>query len=296
MDADVHGAPGVDRERILKAAVSLGILDTRTHSAPRLLAALCNPAASGEEVARLIRSEPALYAKVLRVANSPFYGQTRRIQTIDRALVLLGTNAVCSIAAAACLNRSVAREQRYALVDMHAVVEHSLATAVAADMLARIHHPELAPEAFIAGLLHNLGVAVQVDLNPSGVKTLIERRQRQDGLETRASEAACGLIGHETCAAIVFETWGLPERLIAATAAHHEPINSPEPHRALTALINLGATLGLETGNCFALEPVPGVRDERAMALLELDADDLNRVAATLPARILDLKSALLGG
>jgi len=97
MESNFHTKPSFDRTQILRAAASLGVLGTGANSAPRIMAALCNPEVSPRQVAALVGKEPALYARVLRVANSPYYGQSRSITTIDRALVILGVDAVRGI-------------------------------------------------------------------------------------------------------------------------------------------------------------------------------------------------------
>ncbi len=284
----------IDRTQILKSAAALGVLGAGNRSGPRLMAALCNPEVDGRDVAGLIRSEPALYARVLRVANSPYYGQSRAITSIERALPLLGLDAVRGIAAAACLDHVVV--QGGAPLEMQALVRHSMATAAASDALARIHHRALAGEAFIAGLLHNLGVAVQIHLDTPGVQAMIEVRRVNPCGSIRELESDRVLVGHEECVAVIFEAWKLPAGLVAAVRHHHDPLGAPEPYRALACLVNLGATLALACGHTFTLEPAPAERHAGAMALLELTAGDLDRVEAALPERLAALRSALLEG
>ena len=91
----------VYRAQILKAAGSVGVLGGSALSGPRIMAALCDPEIQAREVCSLIAREPALCARVLRVANSAFYGHARSIATLERALALLGQDAVRGIAAAA---------------------------------------------------------------------------------------------------------------------------------------------------------------------------------------------------
>src|ERR1700692_2204159 len=117
MESNPQTKPSVDRTQILRAAASLGVLGSGANSAPRIMGALCNPAVSPKQVAALVGREPALYARVLRVANSPYYGQSRSITTIDRALVILGTDAVRGIAAAACLDPRLRRRGEGCCVD-----------------------------------------------------------------------------------------------------------------------------------------------------------------------------------
>jgi c-di-GMP-related signal transduction protein len=74
---------------ILRAAGNLGFIGAGSATAGRLLAALCSPSISFDELSKLLNSEPALVVRVLRVANSAFYGVSRSIKTIDRALMVL---------------------------------------------------------------------------------------------------------------------------------------------------------------------------------------------------------------
>jgi HD-like signal output (HDOD) protein len=294
MESNPPIKPSIDRTQILRAAASLGVLGNGANSAPRIMAALCNPEVSPRQVAALIGKEPALYARVLRVANSPYYGQSRSITTIDRALVVLGVDAVRGIAAAACLDRSLPRRGEDSVVDMNSLIQHSIATAASAESLARIRRPARAAEAFIAGLLHNLGIVVQLHLDAPGVLAMIKLREAGDVRDMRAVESDCVAIGHEECIGVIFEAWQLPESLIAAARDHHDPMAAAPPHRELAALINLGANLGLAGGSTFGLEPSRVARNAPAMAWLELDDDQLDGVAVDMPARVAALRSALL--
>jgi HD-like signal output (HDOD) protein len=280
----------------MKAAAAIGVLGSGAEGVSHIMAILCNPDVNAGEVVALVGKEPALYARVLRVANSSYYGQSRSINTIDRALVLLGLDAVRGIAAAACLDRTVPRGGKYALIDMKALVQHSLATAAAAEALARIQHPALAPEAFIAGLLHNLGIIVQVHLDSPGIEAMIRERRQDATRDMRMLESERSIVGHEECVAVVFESWQLPESLVAAARHHHDPMAADESYRELAALVNLGANLGLAGGSTFTLEPAAVVRNVSAMAWLGLDDEALDGVAVALPARVLELRRALMGG
>ena len=294
MESNTRTKPPVDRAQILRAAASLGVLGTGANGAPRIMAALCNPEVGSREVAALVGKEPALYARVLRVANSPYYGQSRSITTIDRALVVLGVDAVRGIAAAACLDRSLPRRGEDSVVDIKSLIRHSIATAASAESLARIRRPALAAEAFIAGLLHNLGIVVQLQLDAPGLQTMIKLREAGDVRDMRALELDCVVIGHEECVGVIFEAWQLPESLIAAARDHHDPMGAAAPHRELAALINLGANLGLAGGSTFGLEPSQVPRNAPAMASLQLDDDQMDGIAIDMPARVAALRSALM--
>src|ERR1700733_12828905 len=285
--------PAIDRAQILKAAATLGILGSGADSVPRMLALLCDPQVDGSEIASLIERQPSMYARILRVANSSYYGHPRSIATMERALLMLGRDAVRSIAAATCFDRTMARSMKGTAIDMQAVARHSLTTAAAAEALATIARRPMASEAFIAGLLHNLGIAVQVHLDPHGIDAMIDANRNGAASGIRALESKHAMVGHEECLAVVFEAWQMPESLVAAASYHHAPMNAPESHRDLTALVNLGANLGLAIGPCYALEPAPVERHLPAMLWLGLTDQHLDAVAAELPARVTELGSAL---
>jgi HD-like signal output (HDOD) protein len=285
--------PAIDRAQILKSAATLGILDSGADSTPRMLALLCDPQVDGSEIASLIARQPSMYARVLRVANSSYYGHPRLITTMERALLLLGSDAVRAIAAATCFDRTMVRSMKGNAIDMQAVARHSLATAAAAELLATTARRPMASEAFIAGLLHNLGIAVQVHLDPRGIDAMIDANRNGVVCGIRQLESDHAMVGHEECLAVLFEAWQMPDSLIAAGAHHHAPMNAPEPHRALTALVNLGANLGLAIGSNHTLEPAPTERDLPAMLWLGLTDEHLDAVAAQLPARVAELGSAL---
>jgi len=288
-----HSAP-IDRTQILQAAAIAGVLGSGATSGPRMMAALCDPAISTMAVAALIEKEPAMVARVLRVANSPYYGQSREIRTLERALQLLGLDAVRGIAAASCLDRGRLRENVTALIEPRSLTLHSLATAAAAESLARARHPELAPEAFIASLLHNLGIPVQVQLDRSGVSAMLAARAAHDARNLVMLESEYTRVGHAECMAVIFESWKLPETLVAATRFHHAPLAAPAAHRLLAALVYLGGVLALAGGYTYSLEPGAVEPAPEVMELLALETADLEAVSKDLPGRVSALIEALL--
>ncbi len=285
--------PTIGLAHILKAATALGALGANAQSGPKLLAMLCNPDSKSRVVAQWVDQDPVISARVLRVANSPYYGQTRSITTVERALLLLGLDAVRGIAAAACLDRTLSRRGALAVLDMHAVMQHSLATAVAADLLARTCRPALSGEAFIGGLLHNFGVAVQAHVDAPGVAAMLERRRHEAGSGIRQLEAEYAAVGHEECVAAIFDSWRLPDSLVMAARHHHDPAAAPEAYRDLAATLNLAAHVGLAGGYTFGLAPVPGEPHAQALVRLGLVEEDLLPLVQEVPMRVTELRRAL---
>ena len=287
--------PDADRTRILRAASTLGILDGSGSSAPRVLAALCNPNVTDANVSALISREPGLAARVLKVANSPFYGCSRSITTIQRALHVLGLDAVRSIAAMACFDRTVIRTPGGALIPWAEFVTHSFAVGTAAEAIAKVQCRELAGEAFMAGLLHNLGVPIQAMLDAPGFQGVVGSLALDPDQDVSEVERSQGLVGHEACAIVVFENWGVSESLIDSAGCHHHPLQSPVTNQRLTWLVHFGLQLAAGATFRFPGEPVHAVRNADAMALLGLSDALLDEAQAMLPERLSQLQEALAG-
>ena len=282
----------IESAEILKAASALGVLAGSAQAGRRLLAMLCNPKITSAEIAAAIDSEPGLAARVLRVANSAFYGLTRKVSNIDRALLLLGLNAVRGIAAAACLDRAVPQGKDAPHIDVASLLSHSVAVAAAAEV-ARLRKPELASEAFIAGLLHDYGVLVQLRVDPSGLQEFSKQlRSRPEGPASEL-EALHVKVAHHHCAAVIFEEWKLPANLVAAARHHHHPDDAPQAYAEIAALVHVADHLSRASKMGFAYEPAAEPPSVASMALLGITGEDLEALCAELPGRVQALQQSL---
>jgi HD-like signal output (HDOD) protein len=281
-------------EAILVAATEIGALGVGKATLPRVLAALCDPGTSASDVGRVIAQEPGLAARVLRVANSAYYGLTGKVSTLERAFVLLGGDAVRGIAAAACLDRAAARALDRSPIDLQHMLRHFVATGSAAEMLARgSAHRRTASEAFIAGLLHDFGVAVQVRVDLAAVERLIKLMENEPPGPVREAEARAHCVGHERCVALVFESWKLPANLVAAVLHHHEPLAAPAEARVVSALVCVANHVAISAGLGYALEPHAAEPVDAAIEFLRLPSELVQRVTQELPRRVEELQQQL---
>ena len=273
---------------IVRAATSLGVIGGDTHAAHRILAALCDSTLDSRQVAEIIQREPGLSARVLKVANSAFYGSSRNIATVDRALVLLGLDAVRGIAAAACLDRSVARRSPKAAISPQALTYHCVASAFAAEALTRRSGRSGPAEAFMAALLHDFGVPVQERLDSPGVVKLMEALQVQPSAEPAALEISLVEVSHTRCAEVVFQQWNLPPAIVQAVRHHDDPAQAAGPARELTTLVHLGVQCALEAGFTHPLEPRQmRIPREPLLRSLGLDEEAIGPIVAGLSERVL---------
>lgn len=275
---------------IVRAASALGVLGGGAQTAHRILAALCDPGLGSREVADMILREPGLAARVLKVANSAYYGRSRDIATLDQALLILGLDAVRGITAAACLDRSIARRSQFGAIDPRALVNHCVASGFATEQLARISGRSSSAEAFMAALLHDFGVPVQERLDPDGVAALIKALRDQPDADVEALESSLVKVSHSRCAEVIFDSWQLPQSILLAALHCYDPSLAPGPAKELTTLVHLGIQLAIEAGFTYPTEPRQfRVAREPLLRSLGLDAEDqaLQQIVEHLPERVL---------
>lgn len=272
---------------ILQAARSLGVIGGGNHSAHQILATLCDASLDARQIAEVIQRDPGLAARVLKVANSAYYGASRHVATLDRALVLLGLDAVRTAAAAACLDRGMPRHTPQAPIDTHALTRHCLASAFAAEALSRRSGRAAPAEAFMAALLHDFGVVVQERLDPPGIMQLLRALATDTETSTAELEDRLVKVGHARCAQVIFTDWRLPETIAMAARHHDAPARAPAAVRELTLLVQLGMQLALQAGFVHPLEPRPGrMARELLLRSLGMQEEQVDAIAASLAERV----------
>jgi HD-like signal output (HDOD) protein len=281
------------REEISRAAATVGMLQLRHAGGSNLLAALCDLRSDASDIAELVDREPGLAARVLRVANSAFYGLARSVSTVERALVVLGLDAVRGIAAASCMDRGLQRPGESMVIDLAAVVRHCVGTAIAAEALARLGPQRQAGEAFMAGLLHNLGLPIQTRLDQPGMAQVVTALAAQPSASIRDLEATYTRVGHEECGAVLFESWKLPVVLCDATRHHHAPLElAPGESRTVALLVHVAAGHAARALPRPPAEPLGAEDEERCLATLGIEVDAANAVLVGLAGRVRLLLSA----
>jgi putative nucleotidyltransferase with HDIG domain len=238
MDATVPVLPS--RQEIRCRIAQISDLPLLIGTLQRLLEIISSEAASLRELENIILYDQALSAKVLRLANSSFYGMRGSVHTVAEAIMLIGFDQVESICLCALLMQLCSDESVPERAQIESLWKHAFATAHIASELAQTK-PWITKElAYVLGLLHDLGrLTITAHFNEyyRMVSDLAETRR----IPLWLIESECGIthmeIGRWMCV-----KWALPEIFMRVTEFHHQPHQSPS-HEAEVKLVFLADVL-----------------------------------------------------
>lgn len=223
---------------------------------------------TAQELADVILKDPALTARILRIVNSPFYGPAREISTVNQAVVTLGIRSVKALALSTGLYKMF--ENKNGQVDRMRFWRHSLETAIGCREIAKLcaYRPE--EEAFVAGLMHDLGILTLESNFPDQFKRIWKLVEAGEDL-VKLEEAAWGT-NHARIGKFLLDQWKLPLFIGEAIAGHHDGADDPEhiPSDRLGRIVTLGNMISK-----FRTCQMPPL-DKQAMQKISALAESLN--------------------
>jgi len=238
-----------DRARALrKATESVLNLPTLPLVASRMLQMVDDPNVSAGALGRGLSEDQVLTARVLKLANSSYYGFPRKIATVNLAVVVLGFEAVKDLilsVAVMDLFRHGSRDSRF---DLTVFWDHSVRVAAASRQLARILRWRAVGEAFTAGILHDIGKVVLHQYQPIPFDDMI-RRIADDGVPPLEAELEVLGATHAEVGSWLVEKWNLPAALVQAVRYHHAPGEAEPEFAAHAALLHLADVLTHKLGH-----------------------------------------------
>jgi putative nucleotidyltransferase with HDIG domain len=216
----------------------------------RILALTESESSSPRELIDLIEVDQVLTARILRIANSPFFGLSRQASSLQRALMVLGYDSVRDLALGVKVwDAFVDRGGRAVL----RLWQHATSVAISARSIARELGRVDAGTAFTCGLLHDIGRAA---LHLHAPETMAQLALGP-GEESLAIEREVLGVDHAAVGAWMAESWNLPPVLVEAIQHHHEPRPDALPPASLATLIGLADELARRIERCAAAASEP---------------------------------------
>lgn len=211
-------------ERYRRIVENIDQLPSLPSVVTKLIEVINSPDSSAEDAASLIERDPALTSKMLRLANSAFYGMPRAVSSVSSAVVILGFNAIRSLVLSASLVKMFSHGDNGAF-DKRRFWLHSIFTAMGSRIVIR-HFMQIKmmdPEsAFCAGILHDIGRLIFDQFVPGDYRKVCEHAVGE-GIPLIEAENAIMGINHSDIGRIIADKWALPLDLEYSIVHHHTP-------------------------------------------------------------------------
>jgi len=245
-----------------------------------LQTAIAAPHTSATDLAAIISQDPSLTAFLLRMVNSAFYSLPVQIDTISRAVTVVGVNQLSTLAVGTSI-MSLFEDVPAEVIDVVQFWKHSVCCGLIARRLCRMTRRGDPERAFVAGLLHDIGQLVLLQAAPERAAAVLAHARSREVLLYEEERTLLGF-DHATLGGMLLRKWNFPFILVSAVLEHHHPReNQKEPEPALVHCAETIATaLGVgSSGEYFVQPPAPdiwasmGLTPERVDEMIE-DLDE----------------------
>ncbi|NVN89069.1 MAG: HDOD domain-containing protein [Desulfuromonadales bacterium] len=244
--------------------------------ATKVLQLVESESTTAEDLARVVSSDPAVAARVLKISNSTFFGCKRQINTLSHAIMMLGYNTLKSLVMAASVKQVY---KTYGLTEKM-LWEHSFGAGLAARIIANTTQLANDEEAFLGGLFHDIGKTIMNNIDSKQFQLVMQKCYNED-LSFIEAEQQFYPYSHAEVGGLVIQKWNFPEMLMKAVLEHHS-FNFPEdedPYQVtITCIVGLA--------NLFCHKIGLGQREPEPELLLH----------ESIPARMLNLDEEQLSG
>jgi HD-like signal output (HDOD) protein len=246
------------------------------------------------ELTQVIKLDPVLSAKVLKLVNSSYFSLSNHIVSLEKAVILLGLNTIKNLALSAAVLAQMESSGQHRDFDSEAFWKHSLAVGVTAKLIAlkRGVEKKVIEDYFISGLLHDLGVLAEFNVFPDVVERLLEAVESVNLYE--AEDLILDGLTHCSIGNLLAQRWSLSEELSSVLLQHHAPWDAEKPSElVLTVYIaniickkhGIGLVMGIppfeiDQRAFDALGITPAVEDE----ILEVIENEITKAMEFLKA------------
>jgi HD-like signal output (HDOD) protein len=243
----------------------------------KLLESFDNPGIDTQSLVHEIAQDQALVTRVLRLANSSFYGLPSHVDSLKDAVMILGFRTVRAVAVAVSLTDCFS-SRKVAGFDTQTFWRHCAATGMAArEIAAIVRRPT--DVAFTAGIIHDMGILALLWLYPQAMeKTFAASREHRLALVVAERETLG--VDHCQVGAVLARRWGLPPALVEAVALHEEP--APAVADSLADIVHLANVVVHDYGLPEMDELHVSLASDISMNRLGLDGADVRRVVDRL--------------
>jgi len=285
-------ATSANIESVVQSAIQeISHIATLPEVTMKIIKLVEDPDSTAQDLNNVISNDPALGARILKVVNSAFYGLPGQIGSINRAIVLLGLNAVKNIAIAASLAKLFRGGKIAANFDARDLWSNAIASACATRQLAQKVGLGLPDEAFLSGLIHDIGIMVEIQARRTQFVEVLQKLEENPGMSLLEAETQVLGANHEQFGQGLCKLWKFPQSFQYVTGFHHRPMELAQNQRTLTGLVHVADILTKKLGIGFTAGTTVTEVEPALLKELGLTEAAVNEVAEQLPDAIEEAKA-----
>lgn len=268
-------------QKIVKASKALPPMPQIIAKATQVLS---SDKASFKDVGDVLETDQAMATRVLKLANSAYYGRTVPVSSVQQASALLGFQTLLELITVVSTSKMMGKRLAGYNIEAEAVWRHSLLVAMGAKLIAQKKNPDLVQDAFNAGLIHDSGMLILDDY-------VAKNRQEFDGIIGQGQtiqDAEKKLYGfdHAEIASEFFKRWNLPETQLHAIRYHHQP--SLSDGDTLSYILHVADDMANRenTERNFVFDP-------KTLAVLDMSAEDIETLAGEVREAVSNIMASM---
>ncbi len=283
-----------EKDIVAKALTAIGEIATLPEVTVKIIEIVEDSRSTVRDLHEVIKRDPALSTKILRVVNSAFYGLPGQIASVDRAIILLGLSAVKNIAIAASISRLFKGGKISASFTAKDLWRHSLGVGVVSREIAKAAGVVGAlDEIMLAGLIHDLGLLVERQAFPDQLAQIIDRCQQEE-LDLLTVETEVLGANHQVFGDALTTKWRFPRNLRAVIGFHHFADRLSPELQQLGMIVQTADILCCKEKTGFYLTTRADFTDELLQGAA-ITREQLTEIAAGLEGMLAEAEQMLIG-
>lgn len=260
--------------------------------AMKVLRVLEDPESAMEEIVEIIRLDPSLTLRILKICNSPYYGLSREIRSLQEAVVLLGVDALVNMVLTSGLSSILSLKCSGYKLESGELWLHSICCAISAEITAERNSPALKSQAFTGGLLHDVGKIVLSSYIEEEFDS-IQQAVANESMSFYTAERAFVGLSHTEAGDAVAEAWNVPETLRRVILHHHEPLDAPDECQNLVSIVHVADTICASLGFGLGADGLAMTLSHEALEKFGLSPSDMLEISAAFLDRYSRAKALL---
>ncbi len=247
---------------------------------PQILHLTRSTKSSAQDLAKVFERDPKLAASMLKIANLSYFGFSRQISTITHAIVCLGLDTVKSIALTSSTQEMLTDEIPAYALEKGMLWQHSICCATCARIIAKRIRFKESEEAYIAGLLLDIGKIILSSFAEDCFIEIIEKSKYNRAPFDKTEKEILGF-DHPQIGGRIIKEWNLPPSLEEAVEFHHRPDKAKE-YKRMTYIVHLADAISCMLGIGLGCDGLMYVFEEHTLDILGIRKEDVESIMCEL--------------